>query len=1094
MKRLISILALIVSIITLCLVLGSCGDNGPHTHEFGEWIVLKEETCTEIGNREKRCSCGAVQAEVINAKGHDYSEEGVCNNCQRVLLIYSLSTDGSYYIVSGISDRTQKSVKIADSYAGKPVRAIGEDAFLDCDVLEEIIVPSTLTKIGKNAFKNCTSLKSFTIPEATYEIGEGAFAYCSSLKELVIPSTVTSLGKGVLYYCKSIEGFTFPESIKEVPDNMFYYCTSLEQVNLHEDMTAIGEYSFLGCSKLKGVLLGDKIEIVKKGAFSYCGLIEEMIIPDSVTELGESVFENCYSLKEISLGTGVSKIGKSAFARCKALTGIELPDLEVLESRILYGCTSLKELTIPETVSIIGSEFISGCVGLSEIVLPEYTIEIGKKAFAGCTGITSLVIPQYVLIIEDGLAQGCTSLEEITIMGEITEIGDFAFENCKKLQTIVIPDTTLKAGEDVFKNCESLMIFCLATEKPKGWDRDWNSSKCPVKWGVRDFGETSEVVWEMSVDNEVKITQIKGSLTSIVIPQTIKGATVTTICKNAFKDFKLLESVTLPEGLKYIEDGAFENCYRLTSITLPSTLEAIGENAFNGCYSLVEVVDLSSALEIDKNEENGSVGKYALDIYTSADFDSKLVVDGELVFHKNGDFYSLVCCKARGTNVILPDSIEGSTYTIRGYALASCQDVEELTIPSFFTVIEKNTFNGMASLKSVTIPTGVETIGEGAFEGCSALESVKISEGLLAIEKDAFKSCGALTSINIPSTLTKIDGAFEGCNSLAFNEYENGSYLGNDQNPYFAFIQAKSKDVVFCVMNGDTKVVNTNALKGCEKLVRLEVPASLSFATNLIPEDSSIRYATVPCELVPYLPKSSLLELTINSGTELTSGALKNCTALTRVILPNTIEHVASDAFEGCVALVFGEYEKGYYVGSLDNMYMVLVKAKGKLISDCTISPRTKVIADGAFEGCSRLESITIPASVKTIPQSAFADCSSLYSVTIENGVEKIGNEAFKNCISLYYVGIPESISAIGEEAFYGCSELSGFALKEGILSIGKGAFTYCAMLELTEYEGGYYLGTSTNDYYALIGLVDTSVSNITPHASTVVIADGLLD
>ena len=69
---------------------------------------------------------------------------------------------------------------------------------------------------------------------------------------------------------------------------------------------------------------------------------------------------------------------------------------------------------------------------------------------------------------------------------------------------------------------------------------------------------------------------------NVVIPSTLAGVNIERIGERAFAAHYNLKSVTLPEGLKVIENKAFEECYNLESVTIPSTVEEIHLGAFYG--------------------------------------------------------------------------------------------------------------------------------------------------------------------------------------------------------------------------------------------------------------------------------------------------------------------------------------------------------------------------------------------------------------------------------------------------------------------------------------------------------------------------------
>ena len=89
-------------------------------------------------------------------------------------------------------------------------------------------------------------------------------------------------------------------------------------------------------------------------------------------------------------------------------------------------------------------------------------------------------------------------------------------------------------------------------------------------------------------------------------------------------------------------------------------------------------------------------------------------------------------------------------------------------------------------------------------------------------------------------------------------------------------------------------------------------------------------------------------------------------------------------------------------------------------------------IAEGAFEGCSKLEVVDIPNSVKAIGKSAFEGCSKLKAVDIPNSVKAIGKAAFYGCVKLMKMFISSSVREIGDNAFSYCRELTAFQVDEG--------------------------------------------------------------
>ena len=129
------------------------------------------------------------------------------------------------------------------------------------------------------------------------------------------------------------------------------------------------------------------------------------------------------------------------------------------------------------------------------------------------------------------------------------------------------------------------------------------------------------------------------------------------------------------------------------------------------------------------------------------------------------------------------------------------------------------------------------------------------------------------------------------------------------------------------------------------------------------------------------------------------ASAFLNNTAITSVVLPDSITSIGENAFNGCESLTSVTFGKNSQVSS---------------------------IGPGAFNYCYSLESITIPESVTNIGSDAFIYCYGLRSVTFgENSqLTSIGEGAFNWCESLESITIPASVTSIGEWAFVECYRL----------------------------------------------------------------------
>ena len=353
-------------------------------------------------------------------------------------------------------------------------------------------------------------------------------------------------------------------------------------------------------------------------------------------------------------------------------------------------------------------------------------------------------------------------------------------------------------------------------------------------------------------------------------------------------------------------------------------------------------------------------------------------------------------------------------------------NVEHLILPKTLTTIGKEMFY-RSKLKSVVIPASVETIEAAAFMGCSSLATVTFEKGsqLKTIGGGyssyypnyygAFADCTALTSIEIPASVETIEAAaFMRCSKLATVTFEKGSQLKTIGGDYSSYYYGVFSD--------------------CTALKSIEIPASVE-----------------TIEAAAFMGCSSLATVTFEKGSQLKTigggyssyypnyyGAFADCTALTSIEIPASVETIEAAAFMRCSKLATVTFEKGsqlktigggYYSSSYSYYY-------------------------GAFLDCTALTSIEIPASVETIEAAAFMRCSKLATVTFEKGsqLKTIGGDyssyyygVFSDCTALKSIEIPASVETIEATAFKGCSSLATVTFEKGsqLKTIGGGYYSY---------------------------------------------------
>ena len=250
----------------------------------------------------------------------------------------------------------------------KGVTTVQNKAFSGCANLTKVSLPSTITSIEGEAFNGCTSLSSITIPKKVTNIGGSAFANCKALKKLTLPSGLKTIGMSGFAGC------------------------GLTSVEVPASITSLNGYTFENCDNLVSAKIG-----MGKGSFG----------------LDYRMFAGCDNLTTVVIGNAVNGCSnRDNFVDCPKLVNVTLgSEMESLWASF-RNCTALKEITIPDSVTVLKRE------------------NWGYGVFQGCTALEKVTVGTGVTRVEENCFRDCTALKKIYFCGDSPEfVGTTTMEN-----------------------------------------------------------------------------------------------------------------------------------------------------------------------------------------------------------------------------------------------------------------------------------------------------------------------------------------------------------------------------------------------------------------------------------------------------------------------------------------------------------------------------------------------------------------------------------------------------------------------------------------------------------------------------------------
>ena len=665
-----------------------------------------------------------------------------------------------------------------------------------------------------------------------------------------------------------------------------------------------------------------------------------------------------------------------------------------------------------------------------ELIIPESITSINEYQFAFFSEIERVIFINCESSIGKGSFLGCVSLEDIEIeiqTNQSISIDEAAFAGCISLDDININGNISNIKSFAFYGCKNLSYL------------DFNvfiKDNCSLIIGDYAFLCCSDV------------TEIEF------------GKNVNYIGKFAFAMCISLCNVSNVENAN-VEVGAFEYCINL-NFNINENMQYLGSNE-NPYALLMRPLD-SNITNIILPDGCMNIAIGALDECSNLNFNQ---YDNGLYLGNSTNDYAILI-KPINTNIEYIE-INSDTKSVVYGALNECNSLKEISIP----FIGLNS-NSISNTHFGYIFGSISYLQNNTFVP-SSLKKVILTSAMF-IGDNGFYGCNNLETIIIPNTIAKIGiNAFAGCDNLQLNSYDNGLYIGSNENPYLLLVKPTNDNIETIEINPNTMYVSFGALYNCNNLKSIKT----HFIGECDDSDSNTHFgyifgAKVSWENDQFIP-SSLNEVIITNVDSIKENSFNRCSSLESIIIPNSVTSIGDSAFSGCTGLT------------------------SIIIPDSVTS-----IGRYAFESCTSLTTLVIPDGVTSIYSGAFFGCSSLKNIEISNTVLSIESSILMNCNNLesltmpfvqsydiynhnntigYYFGATESIfdnnkwvpqslkkviinggDTLATPVFYGCSSLTTIEIPNSVTSIGFGIFEKCSgliniSLPIISYnDGGYSL------------------------------------
>ena len=760
--------------------------------------------------------------------------------------------DNSYVKITRYSG-SATTLTVPDTIGGKPVKVIGNAAFVNCTDLKNITLSKNLTEIGNGAFSNCMDLESITIPTGVTKIGSDAFSYCQSLTTITIPKNVTEIGLRAFFDCFSLT------SIKVSSENKDF--SSSNGVLFNKDKTKLICYP--GGKSGNSYTIPDSVIYIGPCAFEGAN-IYDITIPDSVTSISNNAFTNS-TLYDITIPDSVTSIAQDAFYHSEFLRSIEVSSGNKNYSSydgVLFNKDKTELIRHP----------MNKYDGSGLYTIPNGVIEIGYYAFDGCDTLICITIPTSITSIGYSAFTNCVNLWHVLYQGNETQWNSLKISSYNTSLTNAIRHYNAK-GDEVRKlnktTCtERILHDCTLCDAVRSQPISGGKHTLPDTWTIVteptcsapglerkdcskcDYSKTQAIP---ATGEHSYTIEVNGSRTPATCMTT---GSVTFKCSGCdATDVKTLEK----DPSNHTGNNHTINEKDPTCVTPGYSGDTVCE-----CGVTIEEGETIPATGIHSYVDSvcrncGAIGgKCGDDLYWLYDGEGTITITG------TGDMYSYSntdennrCPWVEYEDDITTVVIEEGATSVGYCAFHACDRLQNVSLPETLTKIAAHGFSFCPALEEIQLPDGLQEIDSYAFSN-SGLKSIHLGAAVEAIgDRNPFTKCGDMQQITVAANnpyYCAVDNVLFTKDMKTLLCYPGGLTQESYTIPDGVTIVgdygfSENMNIKTVNMPDTVETLRYGAFMACRKLHQLELSSGLKEIESLALNHTDIRNLAFPASL-----------------------------------------------------------------------------------------------------------------------------------------------------------------------------------------------------------------------------------------------------